>query len=70
MMIGSAAVANVRRIQRYLQARSQEEMKQKTAQCPKDRAPDTLALSYLRVVRELFAYWLSPKLVFQPVWGF
>ena len=70
MMIGSAAVANVRRIQRYLQTRSQEELKQKTVQRSQDCAPDTLALSFLRVVRELFAYWLSPKLVFQPVWAF
>lgn len=64
MLIGSAAVANVRRIQRYLQAKVQGEIRQKTAQGSPDTAPDTLASSFLELVRNFFAYRLSPALVF------
>jgi hypothetical protein len=66
MMIGSAAVANVRRIQRYLQARLQEEMKQNKAQATQSCAPDTLAPSFLGIVRGFFARLLRPTLVFMP----
>jgi hypothetical protein len=69
MMIGSAAVANIRRIQRYLQARSQEEMRQKTVQSPQDCAPDTLALSFLGFMQDFFACLLRPALVFRSVWA-
>jgi len=67
MLIGSAAVANVRRIQRYLQARLHEEMKQNEAQTNQDCAQDTLALSFLGIARGFFARLLSPTLVFAPV---
>ena len=66
MLIGSAAVANVRRIQRYLQARLHEEMKQNEAQTTQDCAPDTLAPSFLGVVRGFFARLLRPTLAFMP----
>ena len=58
MLIGSAAVANVRRIQRYLQARSQAEMRQKAVQNPQDYASDTLAPSFLGLVRDFLARFL------------
>jgi hypothetical protein len=63
MLIGSAAVANVRRIQHYLQARLHEEMKQNEAQTTQDCAPDTLANSFLGVVQGFFARLLRPTLV-------
>jgi len=66
MLIGSAAVANVRRIQRYLQARLKEEIEQKTAKSPQDRTQDTLASSILGSVRGFFARLLSPSLDFMP----
>jgi hypothetical protein len=66
MLIGSAAVANVRRIQRYLQARLQEEKQQTNAQVPQNDAPDTLAPSFLGVVRGFFARLPRPTLVFMP----
>ena len=58
MLIGSAAVANVRRIQRYLQARLQEEMKQNKAQDSQESAPDTLAPSFLESARTFIARFL------------
>ena len=66
MLIGSAAVANVRRIQRYLQVRLQAEMRQKAAQNPQDCAPETLAPSFLGFAQHFFASMLSPALVFKP----
>jgi len=66
MLIGSAAVANVRRIQRYLQARLQEEMKQREAQTIQDCPQDALAPSFFGFVRGFFARLLRPALVFMP----
>jgi len=66
MLIGSAAVANVRRIQRYLQARLQVEKQQNNVQDPQNDASDTLAPSFWGVVRGFFARLLRPTLVFMP----
>ena len=66
MLIGSAAVANVRRIQRYLQARLEKEIEEKTAQSQQDCAQDTLASSILGSVRGFFTRLLCPKLAFMP----
>jgi len=66
MLIGSAAVTNVRRIQRYLQARLQAEMRENAAQNPQDRAKNTLAPSFLAFARSLFTRLLNPELVFRP----
>jgi hypothetical protein len=67
MLIGSAAVANVRRIQRYLQARLQAEMRQKVAPTRPDCARNSLAPSFLGFVRHIFAHFLKSGLTFQPV---
>jgi hypothetical protein len=69
MLIGSAAVANVRRIQRYLQARLQEEKQQNNIQYPQNDALDTLAPSFLGAVRGFFARLLRPTLAFMPGWA-
>jgi len=69
MLIGSAAVANVRRIQRYLQARLQAEMRQKAILNQQDCAQDTLAPSFLGFMRHIFARFLKSALAFQPVWA-
>jgi len=66
MLIGSAAVANVRRIQRYLQARLKAEIEEKTAQSQRDCSQDTLATSILGSIRGFFARLLSPRLGFVP----
>jgi len=66
MLIGSAAVANVRRIQRYLQVRLQEEMKQGEAQNAQDCPKNALSPSFFGVVRGFFARLLRPTPVFMP----
>jgi hypothetical protein len=66
MLVGSAAVANVRRIQRYLQARLKAEIEEKTAQSQQGGAENELAPSILGSVRGFFARLLSPSLVFLP----
>lgn len=67
MLIGSAAIANVRRIQRYLQARLQEEMKQNKVQDSQESAPDTLATSFLVSARTFFTRFLRFRPVLSPV---
>jgi len=67
MMIGSAAVANVRRIQRYLRARLQEEMKQNKVQDSQENASDMLAPSFLKSARTFIARFLRFRPVLSPI---
>lgn len=69
MLIGSAAIANVRRIQRYLQARLQEEMKQNKVQDSQESAPDTLVPSFLVAARTFFTRFLRFKPVLSPIFA-
>ncbi len=69
MLIGSAAVANVRRIQRYLQTRLQAELRQKVAPNQPDCDRNSLAPSFLGFVRHIFAPFSKSALAFQPVWA-
>lgn len=67
MLIGSAAVANVRRIQRYLQARLQAEMRGIAIRNSQDCAQDTPALSFSAFARHFFTRFLYPALAFEPM---
>jgi hypothetical protein len=67
MMIGSAAVANIRRIQRYLRARLQEEMKQNKVQDSQENASDMLVPSFLESARKFFTRFLRFRPVLSPV---
>jgi len=69
MLIGSAAIANVRRIQRYLQARLQEEMKQNKVQDSQESAPDTLVPSFLVAARTFFTRFLRFRPVLSPIFA-
>jgi len=69
MLVGSAAVANVRRIQRYLLARLQAEMRENAAQNPQGSAPETLAPSFWAFARHFFTRLLNPALVFRPIFA-
>jgi hypothetical protein len=60
MLIGSAAVANIRRIQRFQEAQIKQEKPQKAAQCEQNCAPQTVAASIFGAVRALLALWLRP----------
>ena len=64
MLIGSATIANVRRIQRYLQAIFQEELRQNKVQDLRDSASDALAPSFLVSARTIFARFLRFRSVF------
>jgi hypothetical protein len=67
MLIGSAVVANVRRIQRYLQARLHEEMKHNKVQDSQNSASDTLAPSFIESARTFIARFLRFRPVLNPV---
>lgn len=67
MVIGSAALANVRRIQRYLQARLQAEIQENTAQNPQDCASDILTPSFWPFARNFFMRLFNPTPVFLPL---
>ena len=66
MLIGSAAIANVRHVQRYLQARLKAEIEEKTTQSQQGGAQDALATSVFGSARGFFARLLSPRLAFMP----
>jgi hypothetical protein len=67
MLIGSAAIANVRRIQRYLQARLQEEMQQNKVQNSQESAQDTLEPSFWVSARTFFTRFLRFRLDLSPI---
>jgi hypothetical protein len=69
MLIGSAAIANVRRIQRYLQAKLQEEMRQNKVQDSQESAPDTLVPSFLVAARTFFTRFLRFRPVLSPIFA-
>jgi hypothetical protein len=67
MLIGSAAIANVRRIQRYLQAKLQEEMRQNKVQDAQDCTQDSLAPSFLVSARTFLARFLRFRPILSPI---
>ena len=69
MLIGSAAMANVRRIQRYLQAMLREEMRQNKVSDLQDCAPDTLAPSFLESAQTSLARFLRFRPIFSPIFA-
>ena len=60
MLIGSAAVANIRRIQRFLEAKIKQEKQQKAAQSEQNCAPQTVAASLFSSMQAFLAHWLRP----------
>jgi hypothetical protein len=67
MLIGSAAIANVRCIQRYLQAELQKEMRQNKVQDSQESAQDTLAPSFLLSARTFLARFLRFRPILSPI---
>jgi len=66
LLIGSAAVSNVRRIQRYLQARSKAEMAQSVAPGAEKRTQEKAGDSFWALVRTTLTVWCSharPKML-------
>jgi hypothetical protein len=69
MVIGSAAVSNVRRIQRYLIAKDEAVNQPEKTRRGRNNAPKMASLSFLGVVRTLLTRLLRPTLTFNPVLG-
>lgn len=69
VMIGSAAVANVRRIQRYLRAKLEAAEKQNAEQVEQVRAQDADGLSFFALAHKTLAGFLRPAPVFITVSG-
>jgi hypothetical protein len=63
MVIGSAMTANVRRIQRYLEAKSKLENEQEMAQKGQKCSPDWLTDSFLLSLKAVFSVW---RTIFSP----
>jgi hypothetical protein len=60
MAIASAATTNVRRIQRYLEAKKEAEKQQNTAQSGQNSAPESIAVSPLGAVQAFLMHLLKP----------
>lgn len=69
MVIGSAAVSNVRRIQRYLVAKEEAEKYPEKACRGQKSASKMAGLSLLGIVRTCLARLLRPVIAFNPVLG-
>lgn len=69
MAIGSAAVANIRRIQRYLEAKNEGEKQQKAAQSGQNDAAEAATTSFWGLVRAFWRRLRSPQAAFGSVSG-
>ena len=66
MVIASAATANVRRIQRYLVAKTKATQVAKVTKSEPNRPPEVAAVSFFVSARALLARWLGSRLAFGP----
>jgi len=69
MLIGSAAVANIRRIQRYLEAKSEGEKQQKVTQSGQNRTPERVAPSFFGAAPVFLTRLLWSSSALRPVSG-
>jgi hypothetical protein len=69
MVIGSAAMSNVRRIQRYLEAQNEEKKQVEKARSERDNASETAAPSFGGFVRTLLGGLRWPNAALRPVLG-
>jgi hypothetical protein len=67
MMLGSAAVANIRRIQRYLEAKNEVETQQKQAGSEQNCIPEITAPSLFDSVWAFLMQMLRPLPLLGPV---
>jgi hypothetical protein len=59
MMIGSAMITNVHRIQRYLEARTKLENEQKKAQREQECSQEQLSVSFFAYLKTIFSSWMA-----------
>jgi hypothetical protein len=69
MLIGSAAVANIRRIQRFLEGKTEGEKQHKAAQSGQNDAVEVTTVSFLSFARAFWRCLRSPWIAFRPVSG-
>ena len=69
LMIASAATANVRRIQRYLVAKTKAQRAEKSAPGEPNRLPETAGVSFFASAWVSLARWLRSGLVLSPKLG-
>jgi hypothetical protein len=69
LMIASAATANVRRIQRYLVAKTKAHRAEKSAPGEPNRLPETAGVSFFASMWASLARWLRSELVLSPKFG-
>jgi hypothetical protein len=70
MMIGSAMITNVRRIQRYLEAEIMLENKQKKAQMEQECSQEQPSVSFFASLKTIFRSWMAFEPTKQVVSGF
>jgi hypothetical protein len=70
MVIGSALVSNVRRIQRYLEAKIKLENEQKKAQKGQECSQDQPSVSFFVFLNVIFRGWMMPKALKQVKFGY
>lgn len=59
MMIGSAMITNVRRIQRYLQTKTKLENEQMKAQREQECSQEQLSVSFFASLKNIFSNWMA-----------
>lgn len=69
LMIGSAAVTNVRRIRRYLLNQSERGKGTKVAPDEQNAAPQTTPVSFLALIRTIFRYFACPWMFSRSIAG-
>jgi hypothetical protein len=69
MLLGSTAVANIRRIQRYLEAKNEGEKQQKVDQSGQNCAPEMAVASLFGAVRAFLARLPGSSMALRPVSG-
>jgi hypothetical protein len=69
LMIASAATANVRRIQRYLVAKTKAHRAEKSAPGEPNRLPETAGVSFFASMWASLTRWLRSELVLSPKFG-
>ena len=70
MLIGSAMITNVRRIQCYLEARIKLENEQKKAQLEQECSQEQLSVSFFASIKAIFSSWLAFDTTKRVVFGF
>ncbi|MDO9546165.1 MAG: hypothetical protein Q7J07_05390, partial [Pelolinea sp.] len=70
MLIGSAMITNVRRIQRYLEAKLKLENEQMKTQKEQECSQEQPSVSFFVSLKTIFRGWMAPKTLKQVGFGY